>query len=76
VGGVLASRVKGDIRLIECRLFASNYSVRFPRCVHIRYDKPWHDALTHGDLCGIATEASGFLKTQSPEEKKRKVAVR
>lgn len=69
--------MKGDIRLIKCRLFASSYSVRFPRCIRIRYDdKPWHDALTHGDLCGIATEARSSLKTQSPEEKRRKVTAR
>jgi len=43
-------QVKGDIRLIPTKTFASGYSLRFPRVTGLRYDKKWSDIFTHADL--------------------------
>jgi hypothetical protein len=66
-------QVKADLRLICCRMFKSTYSVRFPRCVAVRYDKPWYDTLTDSELCGIALEAKEAKQASSasPEGKKK-----
>lgn len=43
-------RIKGDIRLIRTRTFASGYSLRFPRVTGLRYDKLWSDIMTYDEL--------------------------
>ena len=64
--------MKADLRLISVKAFRSTYSVRFPRCVAVRFDKPWHDTLTDIELSGIATEAkAGVESSASPEGKKK-----
>ncbi|GAQ80116.1 ATP-dependent DNA ligase [Klebsormidium nitens] len=38
-------QIKSDIRTIQTEVFATPFSLRFPRCQKIRYDKPWYDCL-------------------------------
>eukprot|EP00252_Welwitschia_mirabilis_P019931 TRINITY_DN4748_c0_g2_i1.p1 TRINITY_DN4748_c0_g2~~TRINITY_DN4748_c0_g2_i1.p1 ORF type:complete len:1164 (+),score=257.65 TRINITY_DN4748_c0_g2_i1:141-3632(+) len=37
--------ITGDVRMIKTEVFASPYTLRFPRVCRVRYDKPWHDCL-------------------------------
>lgn len=38
-------QITSDIRTIRSEVFATPYSLRFPRIQRIRYDKPWYDCL-------------------------------
>lgn len=37
--------ITSEIRTISSEVFASPYSLRFPRIDRVRYDKPWHECL-------------------------------
>lgn len=41
--------------------FRTGVTLRFPRVVCIRYDKPWHDVLTFGEVTALDRQASGKL---------------
>jgi len=39
-----AAQVKGDVRLIKSKQFATDYSLRFPRVARVRFDSGDHKA--------------------------------
>lgn len=43
-------QVKADVRPIRSKVFATSHSLRFPRVMAIRWDKPWRDVLTQAEL--------------------------
>lgn len=52
-GHGIALQIAADIRLIHTEVFAAAYSLRFPRCERVRYDKPIRDCLTDQGLNDI-----------------------
>eukprot|EP00850_Spirogloea_muscicola_P005410 SM000024S07872 [mRNA] locus=s24:969298:977321:- [translate_table: standard] len=52
-------QIKSDIRTIRSEVFATPYSLRFPRVQKIRYDKPWYDCLDKDALYEIVTGRGG-----------------
>ena len=42
--------VKADIRLVRTKAFAAPFSLRFPRVVAVRWDKPWTECLSVAEL--------------------------
>ena len=42
--------VKADIRIVRTATFYSQWSLRFPRCVAVRWDKHWADCLDTKEL--------------------------
>ena len=56
-------QVKGDVRLINSKVFAADYSMRFPTVVRTRWDKPPTEVQTHEELCQVVqqrVEAGGL----------------
>ncbi|EFJ24951.1 hypothetical protein SELMODRAFT_414166 [Selaginella moellendorffii] len=51
--------VKSDIRKIKSEVFASPYSLRFPRVTRVRYDKPWNECLDIQELVRMVAEDTG-----------------
>ena len=49
-------QVAADVRLIHSDVFASKYSLRFPRCERVRYDKSANESLTDKGLDRIIAE--------------------
>lgn len=47
--------------VVKSDLYRCGLTLRFPRVEHVRYDKPWHQALTITELKELAQEASGKL---------------
>jgi hypothetical protein len=57
------AQVKGDVRLINSKVFAADYSMRFPTVVRTRWDKPPAEVQTHEELCQVVqqrVEAGGL----------------
>jgi len=48
--------VKADIRLVRTMTFRADVSLRFPRVTGVRWDKPWHDALSNEQLAVMQDE--------------------
>jgi hypothetical protein len=48
--------VKGDVRLINSKVFAADYSMRFPTVVRTRWDKPPAEVQTHEELCQLVQQ--------------------
>ena len=42
--------VKADIRIVRTATFYTQWSLRFPRCVAVRWDKHWTDCLDTEEL--------------------------
>lgn len=51
--------ITSDIRTIKSEVFATPYSLRFPRIHRVRYDKPWYDCLDVQSLVDIVHSTSG-----------------
>lgn len=51
--------ITSDIRTIKSEVFATPYSLRFPRVHRVRYDKPWYDCLDVQSLIEIVTSKGG-----------------
>ncbi|KAJ7531081.1 hypothetical protein O6H91_14G031600 [Diphasiastrum complanatum] len=69
--------ITSDIRTIKSDVFASPYSLRFPRVHRVRYDKPWYDCLDVQTLVELVHSRSGStvdLKTYGTSEQKPKRA--
>lgn len=49
-GNSVVMTVKADIRIVRTATFYSQWSLRFPRCVAIRWDKHWADCLDTKEL--------------------------
>lgn len=51
--------ITSDIRTIKSEVFATPYSLRFPRTHRVRYDKPWYDCLDVESLVQLVHTQSG-----------------
>ena len=49
-GNSVVMTVKADIRIVRTATFYSQWSLRFPRCVAVRWDKHWADCLDTKEL--------------------------
>lgn len=49
--------------LVRSSNFRTGITLRFPRVVDIRYDKPWQDVLSYAELCELEKAAGGKLAT-------------
>ncbi|KAK8384182.1 hypothetical protein O3P69_009133 [Scylla paramamosain] len=47
--------------VVKSDLYRTGVTLRFPRVERVRYDKPWHQALTTTELRQLVQEASGKL---------------
>jgi ATP-dependent DNA ligase len=53
--------VQADIRIIQTKVFASGYSLRFPRMTRIRDDKSCREVMTLDQLQAIVAENKGAI---------------
>ncbi|KAH9384462.1 hypothetical protein HPB48_026470 [Haemaphysalis longicornis] len=51
--------------LVKSSNFRTGITLRFPRVVDIRYDKPWQDVLSYAELCELEKAAGGKLATST-----------
>lgn len=51
--------------LVRSSNFRTGITLRFPRVVDIRYDKPWQDVLSYAELCELEKAAGGKLATST-----------
>ncbi|KAH7957147.1 hypothetical protein HPB52_015665 [Rhipicephalus sanguineus] len=49
--------------LVRSSQFRTGITLRFPRVVAIRHDKPWQDVLSYSELCELEKAAGGKLAT-------------
>ena len=59
-------QIQADVRTIMSRTFASRHSLRFPRCVRVRWDKSPTDIQTDQDLWEIVESNKGAIVGASP----------
>ncbi|CAN6452740.1 unnamed protein product [Victoria cruziana] len=51
--------ITSDIRTIKSEVFASPYSLRFPRIQRVRYDKPWYECLDVQSFVDMVHSSNG-----------------
>ena len=76
--------VKADIRLVRTMTFRADVSLRFPRVTGVRWDKPWHDALSNEQLAvmqdeggiGVAVGRAGRFGNRNRRGRRRRRGVR
>ncbi|KAF3794559.1 DNA ligase 4 [Nymphaea thermarum] len=51
--------ITSDIRTIKSEVFASPYSLRFPRIQRVRYDKPWYECLDVQSFVDLVHSSNG-----------------
>lgn len=54
-------QIQADVRTIMSKTFASRHSLRFPRCVRVRWDKSPMDIQTDQDLWEIVENNKGAI---------------
>lgn len=54
-------QIQADLRLIQSKMFASGYSLRFPRIRRIREDKSCREVMTLQELTDMVEENKGNL---------------
>lgn len=55
--------ITSDVRMIKSEVFASPFSLRFPRIRRVRYDKPWYECLDVQTFMDIVQSRSGTTET-------------
>ncbi|GLJ26170.1 hypothetical protein SUGI_0501990 [Cryptomeria japonica] len=54
--------ITSDVRMIKSEVFASPYSLRFPRIRRVRYDKPWNECLDVQTFLDLVQSSSGTIQ--------------
>ncbi len=54
-------QILADVRTIISKTFASRHSLRFPRCIRVRWDKSPMDVQTDQDLWEIIESNKGAI---------------
>lgn len=67
--------ITSDIRTIRSEVFATPYSLRFPRAHRVRYDKPWYDCLDVESLVQLVQSQSGNTADVKEYEKQSRTRV-
>ena len=59
------AQIQADVRTIMSRTFASRHSLRFPRCVRVRWDKSPAQVQTDQDLWDVVEANKGAIMGES-----------
>ena len=55
-------RVKADVRLVGTNVFATPYSLRFPRATAVAWEQSWADVFTDVDLDKLVADTQGKMR--------------